>query len=172
MLGFLYCVLLPLPPVPSPSLGSWFLGVLLLFRACFESCFEVKGIVKLLASYCEVQCKFSSTSRSVTVRAPRHPYGFESVLHLVGCAVNEVKWLVKKCKKREFEERVLDHFVRNLLIVFLSSALASSGLGSKVRGSEGNCSSFLVATSLVRGSVSIISKSSVHYGVISVDYSL
>lgn len=107
----------------------------------------------------------------MVVRAPRHPHGFESVSHSVGCAVNEVKWLVKKWEKRELE-RVSDHFVRNLLIAFLSSALASSGLGSKVRGSKENCSSFWVATTSVRDSVLTISKSSVHYGVISIDYSL
>ncbi len=171
MLGFLRCILLPLPPLPNPSLDSWFLGLPFLFRACFQPILELKGIGKLLASYCEVQRKFSSTSRSVAVRAPRHPHGFKSVSHLVGCAVNEVKWLIKKCQKRELE-RVSDHFVRNLLIVFLSSALASSGCGSKVRGSKGNCSSFLVATTSVRGSVLIIPKSSVQYGVISIDYSL
>lgn len=108
----------------------------------------------------------------MTVPASRHLHGFESVPHLVGCAVNEAKWLVKKCKKREFGERVSDHFVRNLFIVFLISALGSSGLGSKVTGSRGNYSSFLVATTSVRGSVFIISKSSVHYGAIGIDYSL
>jgi len=59
----------PLPPLRSVGLGSWLLGLLLLFRSCFQPCSEVKGQLKLLASYCEVQCKFSSISRSIVRRS-------------------------------------------------------------------------------------------------------
>ena len=57
----LRAVLSPLPPLGEVSLDGWFLGLLFSVRACFQLCFEVKGQLKLLASYCEVQCKFSSS---------------------------------------------------------------------------------------------------------------
>ena len=57
-----------LPPLCGVSLDCCLFGLLSLVRACFHPFFEVKGQLKLLASYCEVPCKLSSTSRSVTVR--------------------------------------------------------------------------------------------------------
>ena len=57
----------PPPPLGGVSLDSWFLGLPLLVRASFQLCLEVKGLLKLLASYCEVQCIFGSSSWLVAV---------------------------------------------------------------------------------------------------------
>ena len=51
----LCCVLFSPPPLAGVRLGSWFFGVLLPFRVCFESCSEVKGIGKLLGSIMKVR---------------------------------------------------------------------------------------------------------------------